>query len=93
MAAQKRLNDLAERKRLLVLEADLHRALLRAEAARARTRLAWLNLGGGERRLSPWILVGSALAGLFAARYRRTLLKWLPTALAALRWFNHGKLD
>lgn len=93
MAAQKKLNDLAERKRLLILEAELHRALLRAEATRARARLAWLNLGGRERRLSPWLLVGSALVGLFAARYRRTLLKWLPTALAALRWFNRRQPD
>lgn len=93
MAAQQRLSDLAERKRLLVLEADLHRALLRAEAVRVRTRLTWLNRGGGNLRLRPWLLAGGALAGLVAARHAPTALKWLPTALAAWRWLSRPKPD
>lgn len=93
MPAQKGLSDLAERKRLLILEADLHRALLRAEAVRARARLGWLNPGGGGLRLSPWLLVGGALAGLVAARHASTVLKWLPTALDLWRRFRHRAPD
>jgi len=77
----------------LILEADLHRALLRAEAARARARWGWLNVAGGKGRPGPWLLAGAAVAGLLAARLGRKALNWLPTALAAWRFFVHRRGD
>ncbi len=80
----KRLNELTERKRLIVLEADLHRSLVELECASVRARLdsarAGIRLGG------PWLLAGGAVAGLVAARHWRGLACWAPTALAAWRW-------
>jgi hypothetical protein len=73
--------------RLLVLESDLQRGLLRMETALLRERLGWL----GEVRKSlpigrPWLMVGAAVAGWFAVRHWRTAARWLPTALTAWRW-------
>ncbi len=80
----KRLNDLTERKRLIVLEADLHRSLVKLECANLRARLD--SACAGIRSGSPWLLVGGAVAGLVAARHWRGLARWAPTALAAWRW-------
>jgi hypothetical protein len=83
MSAEKRLSGLEERKRLLVLEADLQRALLRAQAARAHMWLECLGLTRRRLRASPWLLAAGLAAGLLAARQGRGALKWLSTALAA----------
>jgi hypothetical protein len=89
MASENGLSELAERKRLLILQADLHRAVIHAEVVNARIRLQWLEqartkLSGGN----PWFLGGAAAAGLFAVRHWRKTLKWVPTALAAWRWIR-----
>jgi len=80
----KKLNDLTERKWLIVLEADLHRSLVQLECANLRARLdsahAAIRSGG------PWLLAGGAVAGLVAARHWRGLARWVPTALTAWRW-------
>ena len=83
------LNQLAQRKRLLLAQSELQRRLLALECARLRTRLAPLesveeNLG----RLRPWLLAAGAAAGLLAARRWRRLLRWLPAALAVWRWWR-----
>jgi hypothetical protein len=91
MAAQEKLNELAERKRLLVLQADLHRAVLQAEVANARTRLLWVGQVREKLPGGPWWLAGGAVAGFFALRQWRTALKWLPAGLAAWRWFKKLK--
>ena len=80
----RRLNDLAESKRLVVLEADLHRSLIGLECANLRARLdsarAGIHSGG------TWLLAGGAVVGVAAARHWRGLARWVPTALAAWRW-------
>ena len=78
--------DLAERKRLLVLQADLHRAVLRAEYVSVRARLSWLNGAGGQARsASRWLAAGAAATGLLAAWRGRKLAGWIPAAITAWR--------
>jgi len=80
---------LAEATRLLVLQGDLHRSLLRFESDALRERFAGL-ARAREKRVSPGPLLfaGTVLAGLLAARRWRTLLRWAPTAVAACRWLR-----
>lgn len=92
MVAQTRLKELAERKRLLVLQADLHRAVLQAEVINARDRLAWVGQVR-EKLVGPWPLVGGAAAGLLLVRKWRTALKWIPAGLSAWRWFRKLKVS
>lgn len=80
------MTELGERKRLLRLQADLHRALLRAEAANVRAHWCWLkDVRATVRSASPWWAVGAAVLGLVAAWRGRTLARWLPVALAFWR--------
>lgn len=80
------LTGLAGRKRLLVLQADLHRTLLQAEALRLRARLSPVREGVRVGR--PWLLGVGAVAGLLAARRWRRALRWIPSGLAAWRWLR-----
>lgn len=92
MPAQRQLTELQERKRLLILQADLHRALLRAECVSMHERLSWLNEARDKMRsASPWLAVGAVAGGLLAASRWRKLAKWVPTALAAWRWVQKWK--
>lgn len=88
------LIELAERKRLLVLQADVHRAALRAELASVRGRLDWI-LAAREKvgAASPWLALGAGIVGILAARRWRNVLRWVPTALAAVRWLRKMKAD
>ena len=83
------MNELAERKRLLLAQADLHRTILQAELARCQTRLDAARQG--IRAGGPWLAAGSAVAGLLLARKWRTVAGWVPTALAAWRWYRKFK--
>ena len=89
MSGKRDVIDLAERKRLLVLQADLHRAALRAEVASVRDRLNWVQAARDKvGAASPWLALGAGVVGILAARRWRTLVRWMPTALAALRWLK-----
>jgi len=88
MAAQTRMNELAERKRFLVLQAELHRALLQAEMVNARARLDWVGQAREKLPGGLWWLTGGAVAGLLALRRWRTIARWLPAGFAAWRWFK-----
>jgi len=92
MFAQQQLNELAERRRLLVMEADLHRSLIGLERESLRARLAGLQ-AARERVASggPWLAAGSAVAGLLAVPHWSKLVRWIPTALTALRWVQSLK--
>jgi hypothetical protein len=79
-----RLNGLTECKRLIVLEAGLHRGLIELECASLRVRLE--SARTSIRAGSPWLIGGGAVAGLLAARHGRGLAHWVPTALAVWRW-------
>ena len=92
MFANQQLNELAERRRLLVMEADLHRSLIDLERASLRERLAGLQaaretVAAGK----PFLIAGGAVAGLLAMRHWRKLAGWIPTALTALRWVQSLK--
>ena len=78
--------NLAERKRLIILEAALHRARIETECAALDSRFCSARANLGVWKLG--IAAGGALAGLAAARHRRGLLRWIPTAIATLRWFR-----
>jgi len=85
----KRLNDLAERKRLIVLEAGLHRSLVELECASLHVRLN--SAGTSIRAGSLWLIAGGAVAGLLATRPGGGLAHWVPTALSAWRWVQRLK--
>lgn len=87
MFAKPQLNELAERRRLLVMEADLHRSLIGLEREGLRERLAGLQAAREKvASSSSWLIAGGAVAGLLAVRHWRKLARWLPAVLAALRW-------
>lgn len=86
MPAQGTLTELQERKRLVLLQADLHRALLRAEVATARARWSWvMDMRETVRDARPWWAVGAAVVGFLAAWRGRSLTRWIPAALAVWR--------
>ena len=89
MFAKRQMNDLAERRRLLVAEADLHRGLIRLERENLRARLGELQAARELVATShPLLITGGAVAGLLAVRYSRQLTDWIPAALTALRWMR-----
>ena len=89
MFSGQRLKDLADARRSLVLQGDLHRSLLRLETAALRERFAGL-VAPRDSLLSrrPLWVAGAVLAGVLAVRRWRALLRWAPTAVAAYRWFR-----
>ena len=92
MFAQQQLNELAERRRLLVMEADLHRSLIGLERASLRERLASLQAAREKVATNrPLLIAGGAVAGLLAMRHWRKLARWVPAALSALRWVQSLK--
>lgn len=87
MFAKQQLNELAERRELLLLEAELNRSVIGLECESLRARLA--DLQAARERVAaggPWLVAGGAVAGLLAVRHWRKLAGWIPTALTALRW-------
>ena len=83
------LIELEERKRLLVLQADVHRAALRAELAGVRARLNWVAEARDKMGAAgPWLALGAGVVGVLAARRWRNVLRWIPTGLAAWRWIQ-----
>lgn len=86
--------SIEERKRLIVLQADLHRALLHGEIVAIRERLAGFDsMREKVRHASPWLGLAAAVGGLLAARNWRSVAGWIPTALAAWRWFQKLRKD
>ncbi len=85
MFAHQQLNELVERRRLPVMEADLHRSLIGLERENPRPRLAGLQAARGRTASRGPRLAGSAIAGLPAIRHWRKLARWIPTALTAWR--------
>ena len=89
----KELNELAERRRLLVMEADLHRSLIGLECENLRGRFTTVREAGGIAAAgSPLLMAGGALAGFLGLRYWRHLAKWVPMAWTAFRWWRSLKL-
>ena len=80
------MNDLSERKRLLVMESDLHRAVIALECAALREQIN--SARSSAQSLRTWLVAGSAVAGLVAAETRSRLTRLLPLALSAWRWWR-----
>ena len=92
MLAEKRMNDLAERRRLLVMEAELHRGIIMTEADSIRSKLEMLAQARGKVYASkPWLAAGGVAAGLLAMRHWRKVVRWAPAALTAFRWVRKLK--
>ena len=84
MPAKQQLSELAERRRLLVLEAELHRSLLGLERENLRAQLAGFQAVREKvQAASPLLMVGAAAVGLLAFRHRRKFSGWL-SALPAV---------
>ncbi len=88
MSAEQQLNELAERRRLLVLEADLQRNIITLECENIRDHLRELQTARERATHHPLFMAGSAAAGLFALRHWRKVARWAPAALSAFRWIK-----
>ena len=86
MAVSEALKELAERKRLLLLECRMHRELLSLEGACLQERLGRLaGMWKGAQRLAPWAMAGGAVAGVVSGRKLGGVLRWAPKAWALWR--------
>jgi cytochrome c-type biogenesis protein CcmH/NrfG len=77
------LITLAERKRLLVQQADAQRTLLVTERRRLQDRLATAREQLSTHRW--WLLGGAAAVGWLAAGRLGGVRRWLPVAFGAMR--------
>jgi len=86
MSPTERVNDLAERKRLLVLEADLHRHIIGLECTALQARAAALtDVRKQLAARSPWVIGSGAAAGLLAVRHWRKVIRWAPQVFSLWR--------
>lgn len=89
MFAKQQMTELAERRRLLLLEAELHRGIIVMEYQGLRGQLASLrNLRGQITGGKPWFIAAAAVAGLVAVRHWRKVVRWLPHALTVWRFLR-----
>jgi len=89
MSASARVNDLAQRKRLLVLQAELHRQIIEIERIRLFDRVDFLR---GRLLANRWWLLGSvAAAGWLSTRKFGRLLRFLPMGMTAWRLLQNFK--
>jgi hypothetical protein len=88
MLAEEKVNDLAERKQLLLAQSQVHRLIIQLECQNLHTSLHRLNPlalgegveGGGRYR---WLL--GAAAGLLLAKRGRAVAQWVLRGLDAWR--------
>jgi len=86
MPEKSRLNELAEHRKLLLLEADLHRNLIALEVEKLRDAVTDLDSHRQQITSSPWLLAGSTITGLFALRHWRQVARWAPAAITVFQW-------
>ncbi len=92
MPPQERLTELAEARRLLQAEADLHRQLIRMELADLRRyAVATQTATGFFQTNRPVKVAGAVMSGLLAARHWRSVLRWSPLLLSAWRWWRAAR--
>jgi hypothetical protein len=92
MFAKRPLNDLAERRRLLKMEADLLRGFIRLDRTRLREQLAGFMAAGKTHAFqSPWLIAGGALARVLSRQHWRKLAMWIPAVMTTLRWVHSLK--
>jgi hypothetical protein len=77
------MNTLAERKRVLILEAELHRTLIGLERVQLHQRAEELRERITANRW--WLLGGAVAAGWLSTRLFGSVLRLLPAGMAAWR--------
>ena len=83
MFAKESLNNLAERRRLLMMEAESLRSAIGGERESLRERLAGLPAAWETvRSKSPWLIAGGAVARLLAKQLWRKFAPWILSANA-----------
>jgi hypothetical protein len=82
----KELNELAQRKRLILLESGLHRGLVEAECLALWKQLESVQsvFDTGRR----WFHWGGTAADLLTGGRGRGLTHWISSGLAAWRWIR-----
>jgi hypothetical protein len=83
------LISLAERKRALVLEAELHRRIVELERLRLHKRVEGARESLHAHRW--WIVGATAITGLFVSRKPRSLFRWIPIGVTAWRVIRNLK--
>ena len=83
MPARARMNALADRKRALLAEAELHRRVLARERLHLGAQAASIRAHVAGHRW--WWIGGAALAGWLVFRGARGLTRWLPAATTIFR--------
>jgi hypothetical protein len=86
----KRQNELSERRRLLTMEADLHRSLISMARQNLRERFSESALASAVAG-GPLLIAGSTVASLLAVRHWRRLVRCIPAVLTAFRWIQSLK--
>ncbi len=81
-----RLKELENTERLLIMQADVHRNLLRLESAALRDRLKRSVLGQGWLGSNPWLALGALAGGFLAFRRWRDSARWVPVVVTVWRW-------
>lgn len=90
MVYDQKMTDLEEMRRLLALQADMHRATLQLELTSLRERLGWLGQPLQVAKASrSWLIGAAAVLGFLAMRYRGGVARWLPAIFAAWRVGRH----
>lgn len=95
MVARQRLNAIQERKRLLLAEAEIHRAVVDVEVEGLRDSLGWVD---SVRKVAgkglPWLPMVAAVSGLLVARKSKSVLGVVRSGLAVLplvsRWLRRS---
>jgi hypothetical protein len=91
MFTRQELERLAETKRLLVAQGEVHRSVLRLEAARWGDRIAQVR--AIQQSLSAYrgiIMAAVAGAGLLLGTRGRSIFRWIPLGISL--WRNLRKL-
>jgi hypothetical protein len=83
MVARQKLAELAQRKRLLMAECDLHRALITQECQQLGQSLRWVDTGvRWARKLGPLLPVVAAVGGIAAVRQGGGLVRFAMKAFS-----------
>ena len=80
------LKRLEEARQLLMLQAEVHRQLIRLEVATCRAPLGSLRQTAGTWLLGrPWLLVAAVAGGILAVR-NCGVCRWILTAFGLFQW-------
>ena len=89
MHASQPVTELAIRKRLLLLEAEVRRSQIAATWSGLEARVATTS---GMLRSAPWWAMGTgAISAFFLARKSQGLARWIPAGLIAWRLFKRWR--